>query len=146
MRTLNLHEASFFLKLPIDHIITEVQSGLIPGAKFNDDFIFIEEDLTSFIRNKYFQSKNANSVSKLNSLEQTETLFKDLIPHVLRTEQNRVMRGELTAKSLRITENRLAKWVSPYFNEIPIVKIDYFIIEKFIEKLTESDIKGVDIS
>ena len=146
MRTLNLEEASFFLKLPIDHIITEVQSGLIPGAKFNDDFIFIEEDLTSFIRNKYFQSQNANSVSKLNFLEQTETLFKDLIPHVLRTEQNRVMRGELTAKSLRITENRLAKWVSPYFDDIPIIKIDYLVLENFIEKLTESDIKGVAIS
>ncbi|MES2547155.1 MAG: phage integrase SAM-like domain-containing protein [Pseudomonadota bacterium] len=146
MRTLNLEEAALFLKLPIDYIISEVESGLLPGAKLSDDFIFIDEDLTSFIRNKYFQSKNANSVSKLNALEQTETIFKELIPHVLRTEQNRVMRGELTAKSLRITENRLAKWVRPYFDEIPIIKIDYLTLEDFIEKLTESDIKGVAIS
>ena len=146
MRTLNLEEAALFLKLPIDHIISEVESGLLPGAKLNNGFIFLDEDLTSFIRNKYFPTKNGNFISNSTSLEQTETLFKDLIPHVLRTEQNRVMRGELTAKSLRITENRLAKWVSPYFDEIPIIKIDYQVLETFIEKLTESDIKGVAIS
>ena len=146
MRTLNLEEAALFLKLPIDHIISEVESGLLPGAKLNNGFIFLDEDLTSFIRNKYFPTKNGNFISNSTSLEQTETLFKDLIPHVLRTEQNRVMRGELTAKSLRITENRLAKWVSPYFDEIPIIKIDYLVLETFIEKLTESDIKGVAIS
>ena len=146
MRTLNLDEAALFLKLPIDHIISGVESGLLPGAKLNNDFIFIDEDLSSFIRNKYIQTRNGSFNYNFTLLEQTETLFKDLIPHVLRTEQNRVMRGELTAKSLRITENRLAKWVSPYFDEIPIIKIDYLILENFIEKLTESDIKGVAIS
>ena len=146
MRTLNLDEAALFLKLPIDHIISEVESGLLPGAKLNNDFIFIDEDLSSFIRNKYIQTRNGTFNSNFKMLEQTETLFKALIPHVLRTEQNRVMRGELTAKSLRITENRLAKWVSPYFDDIPIIKIDYLLLESFIEKLTESDIKGVAIS
>ena len=118
----------------------------MPGAKLNNDFIFIDEDLTSCIRNKYIQTSNGSFNPNFTLLEQTETLFKDLAPHVLRTEQNRVMRGELTAKSLRITENRLTKWVSPYFDEIPIIKIDYLILEKFIEKLTESEIKGVAIS
>ena len=146
MRTLNLDEAALFLRLPIDQIISEVESGLLPGAKLNNNFIFIDEDLTSFIRNKYIQTRNGSFNSNLILLEQTETLFKDLAPQVLRTEQNRVMRGELTAKSLRITENRLAKWVSPYFDDIPIIKIDYLVLENFIEKLTESDIKGVAIS
>jgi len=146
MRTLNIDEASLFLRLPIDQIISEVESGLLPGAKLNNDFIFIDEDLTSFIRNKYIQTGNGSFNANFVLLEQTDTLFKDLTPHLLRTEQNRVMRGELTAKSLRITENRLAKWVSPYFDEIPIIKIDYLVLENFIEKLTESEIKGVAIS
>lgn len=146
MRTLNLDEAALFLRLPIDHIISEVESGLLPGAKLNNDFIFIDEDLTSFIRNKYIQTINGSFKANFTLLEQTETLFKDLIPHLLRTEQNRVMRGELTSKSLRIMENRLAKWVSPYFDDIPIIKIDFLVLESFIEKLTESDIKGVAIS
>lgn len=146
MKTLNLKEAALFLKISIKQVISAVESGTLPAAKLNNDLIFIDEDLISIIRNNYYPSKNGILISNSTEPVQRETLFKDLIPHVLRTETNRVMRGELTAKSLRITENRLAKWVSPYFNDIPIVKIDYLILENFIEQLTESAIDGVAIS
>lgn len=146
MRTLNLDEAAIFLKIPTDHVVSKVESGILPGAKINNDFIFIDVDLVNYIRSNY-QSPNDSFISALNDTSKSsEPLFRDLITHVLRTEENRVRRGELSPKSLRITENRLAKWVSPYFNDIPIIKIDYLTLEKFIESLTAADINGVAIS
>jgi len=146
MRTLNLDEAAIFLKIPTEHVISKVESGILPGAKLNNDFIFIDVDLVNYIRSNY-QSPTDSSISEIiHTSKSSETLFRDLIPHVLRTEENRVRRGELSPKSLRITENRLAKWVSPYFNDIPIIKIDYLTLENFIESLTAADINGVAIS
>jgi hypothetical protein len=146
MRTLNLDEAALFLKIPTDHVVSKVESGILPGAKINNDFIFIDVDLVNYIRSNY-QSPTDSFISALNDTSKSsEPLFRDLITHVLRTEENRVRRGELSPKSLRITENRLDKWISPYFNDIPIIKIDYLTLEKFIESLTEADINGVAIS
>lgn len=146
MRTLNLDEASSFLKIPTDHIIQKVENGIIPGAKLNNDFVFIDADLISYIRGNYQSAVNSNSTVFIEPETSPEILFKDLIPHVLRMEQSRVRRGELSPKSLRITENRLNKWISPYFNEIPIIKVDYLILENFIEGLSNDNIKGVAIS
>jgi hypothetical protein len=146
MRTLNLDEAAIFLKIPTDHVVSKVESGILPGAKINNDFIVIDGDLVNYIRSNY-QSPTDSFISAINDTSKSsEPLFRDLIPHVLRTEENRVRRGELSPKSLRITENRLAKWVSPYFNDIPIIKIDYLTLEGFIESLTAADINGVAIS
>jgi hypothetical protein len=146
MRTFNLNQASDFLRMPIDMIIAEYEAGTLPAAKLNNDLIFIDVDLTDYIRGNYRQAFNDQAQLTIINHYKVETLFRDLVPHVLRTEENRVRRGELSAKSLRITENRLAKWVAPYFNELPIAKIDYLILEGFIESLTESNIKGVAIS
>ena len=146
MRTLNLDEAALFLKIPTDQIINKVELGIIPGAKLENELVFIDVDLISYIRGNYQSSSDNISVSKIESTPPSATLFRDLIPHVLRIEENRVRRGELSPKSLRITENRLAKWVSPYFNDIPIIKIDYLTLEDFIESLSASEIKGVAIS
>ena len=69
-----------------------------------------------------------------------------MVIHVLRLDENRVRRDELTAKTLRITQNRPTKWVLPFFEHIPIHKIDYLLLESFIEELTEIKLKGVAIS
>lgn len=47
MRTLNLDEAAIFLKIPTEHVISKVESGILPGAKLNNDFIFIDVDLVT---------------------------------------------------------------------------------------------------
>ena len=151
MKTLSLEEASSFLRLPSHEIINQVEMGRLPGAKLNDELIFIDIDLVEFVRGHYrsanYITHNSNDDNLLPSqTDINEVLFKDLVPHMLRLEENRVRRDELTAKSLRITENRLDKYISPYFNELAIKNIDYMVIESFIEDLTNAGINGVAIS
>lgn len=145
MRTLNLVEAADFLKMPIDKIINEVKAGNIPAADIDEDFVFIDEDLTSFIRNKYKKPLSV-ATSTFSQNNTSATLFGDLVPNVLRAEEFRVQRGEITAKTLRITENRLNKWILPHFKNISVSEIDYQLLEKFVEMLTDDEIKGVAIS
>lgn len=151
MKTLSLEEASSFLRLPSQEIITQVEMGRLPGAKLNDELIFIDVDLAEFVRGHYRSSNDVTHTSNDDNLSPSQTgnnkiLFKDLVPHMLRLEENRVRRDELTAKSLSITQNRLDKYVAPYFNDIPIHNIGYMTLDAFIEELTNADIKGVAIS
>ena len=148
---MTLDEASSFLHLSLQDVINQVETGRLPGAKLNNKFIFLDVDLADFVRGHYQYSnaittKPASENSSPLNPEKPEVLFKDLVPHMLRLEENRVRRDELTAKSFRITENRLDKYVSPYFNELPIHNIDYMVLDSFIEELTNADIKGVAIS
>lgn len=151
MKTLSLDEASFFLRLPSHEIINQVEMGRLPGAKLNDELIFIDVDLAEFVRGHYHPATSNTSHLYDDNSAVTQTpnnavLFKDLVPHMLRLEENRVRRDELTAKSLRITHNRLDKYVAPYFNDISIGNVDYMTLDAFIEELTNADIKGVAIS
>ena len=148
MRTLNLEEASIFLKLPTDQIIGRITSDNLPAAKLSGELIFIDTDLADYLRGHYQTIKGTSLLNQQHSNENLKptTLFKDLVPHVLRLEENRVRRNELTAKSLSITRNRLAKLIGPHFNEMKINEIGYLAIEGFIEILTSSDIKGAAIT
>jgi hypothetical protein len=151
VRTLSLDEASSFLRLPPHEIITQVELGRLPGAKFNNELIFIDLDLAHFVRGHYCSADEITKTFISNNLSPAESsnhgiLFKELVPHMLRLEENRLRRNELTAKSLRITHNRLDKYVAPYFNDIPICNVDYMTLEAFIEELTNADIKGAAIS
>jgi len=107
--------------------------------------------LAQFVRGHYCSANEITKTSISNNLSPPESgnhsiLFKELVPHMLRLEENRLRRNELTAKSLRITHNRLDKYVAPYFNDIPICNVDYMTLEAFIEELTNADIKGAAIS
>lgn len=73
-------------------------------------------------------------------------LFRELVPHVLRMEEGRVRRGDLSQKALSITRNRLDKWVLPVFGEIPIDHIDYLTLENFVEILGDAELQGVAIT
>lgn len=151
MRTLTLDEASIFLHLSPHDILSRVETGHLPGAKLNDEFLFIDTDLADYLRGHYQPtvSKTGTSLNtNISSVTVTKanTLFSDLVPHMLRIEENRVRRGELSAKSLSITRNRLAKWVAPYFDYMPIGEIGYVTLEAFIEELTDAEIKGVAIT
>lgn len=72
-------------------------------------------------------------------------LFREIVPHVIRQEENRLRRGELSAKALSITHNRLKKWVLDFFGDLPVNQISYFTIEAFVELLSDQDIRGVAI-
>ena len=114
MRTLSLDEASSFLRLSPHEIITQVELGRLPGAKFNNELIFIDLDLAHFVRRHYCSANEITKTSISNNLSPPESgnhsiLFKELVPHMLRLEENRQRRNELTAKTLRITHKRLDK-------------------------------------
>lgn len=151
MRTLTLDEAASFLRLPTHEIISRINTGNLPAAKLGDELLFIDVDLANYLRG-YYHPNEAKAVTTLDNeaptIQATKsyTLFCELVPHMLRIEDNRVRRGELSTKSLSITRNRLAKWVSPYFDNMAICEIDYVTLEAFIEGLTEAEIKGVAIS
>lgn len=150
MRTLNIEEASTFLRIPTHEIISRIETDNLPAAKLGNKLLFIDSDLADYLRGHY---RNL-AVNTLPSLEvatvikatKENTLFSELVPHMLRIEENRVRRGELSAKSLSITHNRLAKWVSPYFDALPISEIGYATLETFIESLMDAEIKGVAIT
>lgn len=151
MKTLTLDEASCFLRLPTHEIITRIETGSLPAVKLGDELVFIDDDLADYLRGHYHPAleKNGIALSRYSTQSQVtkpDKLFKELVPHMLRIEESRVRRCELSAKTLRITGNRLAKWVSPYFNDMMISEINYPILEAFIESLTDADIKGVAIS
>jgi hypothetical protein len=151
MMTLNLDEAASFLRLTVNEILSRVATGSLPAAKMNDEFLFIDTDLADYLRSHY-QVSNSNVPSILvNNFQTTQVnksniLFKDLVPHVLRIEENRVRRGELSLKTLSIMRNRLDKWIAPNFDELPIGEITYQILDSFIETLMEAEIKGVAIN
>ncbi|MBY0377317.1 MAG: helix-turn-helix domain-containing protein, partial [Gammaproteobacteria bacterium] len=151
MRTLTLDEASSFLRLPTHEIISRIETGHLPAAKLGEELLFIDADLADYLRGHYRPIidkaiSSLNITSPIIKATNSNTLFSDLVPHMLRIEENRVRRGELSAKSLSITRNRLAKWVSPYFDDMFISEIGYVTLEAFIEGLTEAEIKGVAIT
>ncbi|MBC7787809.1 MAG: phage integrase SAM-like domain-containing protein [Methylophilaceae bacterium] len=151
MRTLTLDEASSFLRLAPQEIMYKVEIGLLPGATLNNELLFIDTDLADYVRGYYHPAitKNINPQDFIQfnvSHEKQHTLFSELIPHMLRIEENRVRRGELSQKSLSITRNRLAKWITPYFNDIQINEIGYVVLEAFIEGLSEAEINGAAIT
>jgi hypothetical protein len=151
MMTLNLDEAASFLRLPVNEILTRISTGHLPAAKINDEFLFIDTDLADYLRGHYqlankYEPPSLESDLQITQVNQSKTLFKDLVPHVLRLEENRVRRGELSPKTLSIMRNRLDKWIAPYFDELPILEITYQVLDTFIETLTKAEIKGVAVN
>lgn len=150
MRTLTIDEASTFLHIPASEILARIETDNLPAARLGNELLFIDTDLVDYLRGHY-RAIAVNTQTFLDVATTTKatienTLFRELVPHMLRIEENRVRRAELSAKSLSITRNRLTKWVSPYFDDLTIGEIGYITLETFIESLTDAEIKGVAIT
>lgn len=63
MKTLTLHEAADFLKLHPEELRTRAKAGLVPGAKTGRRWVFIEDDLASYLRSLYAPERQALQVS-----------------------------------------------------------------------------------
>jgi len=142
MRTLSLQEAAQFLMIPSDDLIRRIESENLPAARIGQDYIFIDTDLADYVRGKYVSQPLAAPMAMAKRLP----TFGELVPHVLRIEESRVQRGELSAKGLSITRNKLDKYILPTFAETPIDEIDYLALEGFVELLGDADLQGVAIS
>lgn len=150
MRTLTIEEASSFLRIPTHEILSRIETDNLPAAKLGNKLLFIDSDLADYLRGHYramvVNTLSSLEVATLTKVTKENILFSELVPHMLRIEENRVRRGELSAKSLSITHNRLTKWVSPYFDALPISEIGYATLETFVESLMDAEIKGVAIT
>lgn len=71
--------------------------------------------------------------------------FKELLPKVLSIEESRVLRGELSAKALKITCYRLDKLVLPYFGDLGVGAINAELLERFVSLLSSQGIGSVSI-
>src|ERR1039457_3021694 len=151
MRTLTLDEAAEFLKIPNDDLIQRIESDNLPAAKIGEQFLFLDTDLANYLRSHYRQIDATVGIfprSEFNPIQAPKSipLFREMVPHVMRLEDSRVRRGDLSTKALRITRYRLEKWVLPVFGDLPIDKIDYLALENFVAQLGDEELQGVAIS
>ncbi|MCZ2115224.1 MAG: helix-turn-helix domain-containing protein [Anaerolineae bacterium] len=63
MKTLTLTEAAAFLKLHPEELRARAKAGQIPGAKAGRRWVFIEDDLASYLRSLYAPNRQALQVS-----------------------------------------------------------------------------------
>jgi len=53
MNTLNLDQAASFLKMSAEDLRRKTKTGKIPGAKPGKAWVFLEEDLVTYLRSLY---------------------------------------------------------------------------------------------
>ena len=63
MRTFNLREAAGFLRLHPEEMRQRAKSGRILGAKVGRSWVFLEEDLASYLRSLYGRPRQALQVA-----------------------------------------------------------------------------------
>ncbi|HXK28004.1 MAG TPA: helix-turn-helix domain-containing protein [Candidatus Binatia bacterium] len=59
MKTLTLPEAASFLKMHPEEVRRRARMGVVPGAKAGRRWVFIEDDLVSYLRSFYAASRQA---------------------------------------------------------------------------------------
>jgi hypothetical protein len=67
-KTLNLLEAAAFLHMHPEEVRTRAKSGLIPGAKPGNRWVFLEDDLAEFVRSLYTAPRQAPQVHSKGDL------------------------------------------------------------------------------
>jgi hypothetical protein len=65
MRTLGLVDAASFLRLHPEELRRRAKAGQIPGAKIGRAWVFLEDDLATYLRSLYRQSRQALQVTTL---------------------------------------------------------------------------------
>ena len=59
MNTLDLKRAAEFLKMHPEEVRRRARMGLVPGAKAGKRWVFIEDDLVSYLRSHYASQRQA---------------------------------------------------------------------------------------
>lgn len=62
MKTLNLEEAAQFLKMHPEEVRRRAKAGIIPGAKVGKCWVFVEDDLVTYLRSLYATPRQALQV------------------------------------------------------------------------------------
>jgi Helix-turn-helix domain len=66
MRTFGLGDAAQFLRVHPEELRRRAKAGQIPGAKIGRAWVFLEDDLASYLRSLYRPSRQALQVTTLN--------------------------------------------------------------------------------
>ena len=69
MITLTLVEAAAFLKVHPEELRQRAKAGLIPGAKVGRAWVFLQDDLASYLRSLYSRHRQALQVTLRKELE-----------------------------------------------------------------------------
>ncbi len=151
MKTLTLGETAEFLKVLPHQIQYLIEHGELPAAHLGGQWLILEDDLLDYLRSNYAHTPSSPIQVYPRHESQFErkpirVLFKELVPNVLKNEESKVRRGEISRKLLEITNTRLKKWVMPIFGECPVDEIDYIFLEKFVGLLTDNELQGVAIN
>jgi len=75
----------------------------------------------------------------------TVTLYKDLVMPMLSVERARVKRGEFSAGSLRILQNRLTNTILPFFGDMPVKRIGYVEMGDFVASMSRTGLTSTTI-
>lgn len=95
---------------------------------------------------EFFHAKTAELYGqRLVERPETGNLFKDLVVPMLAVERARVERGEFTAESLRILQNRLHKTIIPFFGDMPVRAVGYARLSEFVAHMSRQGLTSTTI-
>ena len=69
MKSLGLTEAATFLHCHPEELRRRAKAGLVPGAKIGRAWVFLEDDLVTYVRSRYSQSRQALQVTLRKEME-----------------------------------------------------------------------------
>jgi hypothetical protein len=69
MKTLDLKEAAGFLRCHPEEVRRRAKAGMLPGAKVGRAWVFLEDDLASYLRSLYPEPRQALQVTLRKEME-----------------------------------------------------------------------------
>jgi hypothetical protein len=63
MNTLTLKQAADFLKMHPEEVRRRTKLGQLPGAKIGKSYVFLEDDLVTYVRGRYASPRQALQVT-----------------------------------------------------------------------------------
>ena len=94
MRTLTLYEAADLLQVHWQTLRAKAAAGEVPSAKLGQKWVFLEEDLVSWLRSQYAQpwprsqAQRETGVTSCCSSDQTRATGGAISPHQTEAEYN----------------------------------------------------------
>ena len=97
VETLDLQQAAIFLKMHRQSLREKAKSGAIPGAKIGKQWVFIKEDLVSYIRSQYAYPRSRSQGQRMGETlcytsDQTRNSTGVVSQHQTELEYNSLLR------------------------------------------------------
>ena len=110
MRTLALSDAAAFLKLHPEEVRRRARRGVIPGARVGRRWVFIEDDLTAYVRSLYGAQARSCLESGLHERSDTAWHYANaaksggwISPHRAASELGALLKQKIGARRKNFT-------------------------------------------